>query len=490
MTQWKQTCRWVLIAACAAQFSGCAQTSQWVSRWSGRDKADEQVAELDGRDDVRKSEKSRNKVKIASDSDEAKKRKSKKETLPKDDSVAAKPKAKKSKEDLAAKSTRKTGAPQDPFLDDADDQPVPRRSRSVAKEDVASTDDVPKKNTKPVATDEDETASTVKVAGRKTSRPAAAESTEADVREVSHVERKDALEPEWARETSVEDESSQDSDEVSDRREIPETAESSEPEDFVAQRLAKLKPSQASHLQLCPDAQGEVRELVRGLDDENLDLTRRSIHRLGRLGADAAAAMPALRQLLVHEDGAVRIHAALAICRIDGFSPAVLGALTKELQSEDPGQRSFAAAVIAELGPQSVEALPALAKALKDGDPYVRLHVSEVLIRHEEWSENALLTLLSCLDEKDENVRWLATYSLAELAPQSEEAVDALAEMLDDESAKVRIGAVYALGEIGKLAKPIALDLRRLDHDPNPELRSAVAYALEQIEAPSDAPAP
>jgi HEAT repeat protein len=497
MTQWQEPCRWVLIAALAVQLSGCAQTSQWVSRWTGRSQDDEKLAEIDGRDAEKPSGKRKEKVKVASSDDAAKKRS--KKASDQDDPIAARSKSKRPSDSAIADAEKEKRSPKDPFREES---PLKRGLRRQAGEELAAADSkAPRRRLaaplgEKVAAlddeedlDKDEDESSIKVASQKTPKKQHTSETEADVREAAHLSRLDVPEPEWAREDApvaarekrrIPDLETENAVTASDPNEAPAEKES------VVKKLATLKPSQASYLQLCPAAEGDVRELVRGLDDADLEHVRRSIHRLGRLGTEASASLPALEQLLRHHDGNVRIHAALAMCRIDGVSPAVLDTLITELKSDDPGRRSFAAAVIAELGPAAGDAAPALAEALEDRDPYVRLHVAEVLIRCDDWSEKALDALLDCLNDRDENIRWLATYSLAELAPQSENAVKSLAKVLADNSTKVRIGAVYALGEIGQLSRPVARDLRRLDHDPNPEIRSAVAYALEQIESPAD----
>lgn len=441
MTKWYEPGRWLLIAALTAQFTGCAQTSQLVSKVTGRDKAEE-VAEVDGRDKTASKQKER--VKIASDGKDVKKKPSKsaKDAPSEDAKIAAKPKPKAKqppREEVAQASDSDQGL-SDPFAEQ-NELPAPKK-RSVksllpklpsARTDVAQ-------NAKPEAKADD-----------------------LEVREASHRRQDAAAEttPEIATTSAVADER-------------------------LTRKLANIKPSQASFTQLCPAAEGEVRELVKSLDDDNLEHVKRSLHRLGRIGPDAAAARPALNHFLNHKDGYVRVHAALAICRVDGISPAALEALTATLKTPDPGLRSFAAAVIAELGPEGSDATPALAIALEDPDAYVRLHVAEVLIRNADWSEASLEALLTCLRHRDENVRWLTAYSLAELAPQSPEAVEALIARLDDHSSKVRIGAIYALGEIGPLSAPALAELQRHVGDSNAELRTAVAYAVEQIEGGSN----
>ena len=242
------------------------------------------------------------------------------------------------------------------------------------------------------------------------------------------------------------------------------------------------KAAPATTLPQCPDAQGEVKELVKGLETRDLEALKRSIHRLGRMQEHAASSAPALEALLKHNDGFVRVHAALALVRMNVVSSGVSQTLIESLRSPDPGIRSFAAAVLAEMGPGSEDALPALSAGLSDSDGYVRLHVAEVLIRNEQWSQQALRVINGSLDNSDENVRWLATYSLAELAPQSEDSVKALRKALKDPAGKVQVGAAYALGEIGALAASAVPDLERCRQAPNEELKSAADYALSQIQ--------
>lgn len=234
-------------------------------------------------------------------------------------------------------------------------------------------------------------------------------------------------------------------------------------------------------LALCPQATGQVRDLVKSLETKDVEQVKKSTNELGRLGSQSLAAAPALRQLLQHADGLVRVNAALALTRIEGAAPQTVKTLIESLKDEDSSVRSYAAAVLAGLGPQAEKAIPALTEALKDPNAYVRLHVAEVLIRYDQWSQPALKTLLGCLEDQDANVRWLTTYSLAELAPQSQETVNALRLALRDPEDKVRVGAIYALGELGPLALPAENDLRKLIQDPSAEVRTTAEQSLRQI---------
>lgn len=232
---------------------------------------------------------------------------------------------------------------------------------------------------------------------------------------------------------------------------------------------------------LCPQADGQVQELVKNLETRDVEQIKKATNELGRLGSQSLAAAPALRQLLQHADGMVRVNASLALTRIEGSTPQSIATLVEALKHEDSAVRSYAAAVLSGMGPQAADAVPALTDALQDSNAYVRLHVAEVLIRYGQWSQPALKTLLGCLEDQDANVRWLTAYSLAELAPQSQETVNALRLALRDPEEKVRVGAIYALGELGPMALPAENDLRKLTQDSNAEVRTTAEQSLRQI---------
>ncbi|WP_010585850.1 HEAT repeat domain-containing protein [Schlesneria paludicola] len=233
----------------------------------------------------------------------------------------------------------------------------------------------------------------------------------------------------------------------------------------------------------CPQADGELRDVLGGMDLADSESLKQGLHRIGQLGGDGRAAEPLLRQMLKHEDAFVRVHAALAMARLNLTTGESAAVVTASLKSRDASLRSFSVAVLDEMGPQANEVLGSLAASMNDRDGQIRLRAAEVLIRHDDWSLQALQCLLSCLSERDENVRWLATYSFAELAPQSPEAVQALMKATGDPVSKVRVGAVYALGEIGPYAKRSGAELHRLmDSTKDEELKSAIAYSLQQIE--------
>jgi hypothetical protein len=252
-----------------------------------------------------------------------------------------------------------------------------------------------------------------------------------------------------------------------------------------------VQPPVATLSGLCPEARGELGLLVKNLDTDDPAQIKRTVHRIGRLEKQAAPAVPALQALLQHQDGYVRVHAALALWRVNGDALSALPVVLAGLRQPDRGLRSFAASVLGEIGTESPAAKRAVEAALQDHDGHVRLHLAEALGKHPAWTQAATNVLVSCLSDADNSVRWLATYSLADLAPESPAAVSALANATADSDERVRAGAAFALGEIGPAAAGAADALDQARGDANDDVRAAAEAALEQIEPTrlSEAPA-
>lgn len=537
MKKWYGSLSAILLTALAVQLTGCASTSRTFARWTGRDKADEEVAQIDGKAAKDTAAKGRSEARRPAASTASKS----KAATENDDRIAAKKVDPKAETKTPARSPSSIGSSRDRLSDESKvasaastratapkaevvgkvdkgetvaktasaSKTVPPKSTTTAAPkaqgsadpfaefDIAANEDImPPTASKSMTPSEEKPKSTVKRAGAdKTFSPTvdadfeefASKQSSGAIQEVSHRGEEDDL-PAWATETAKPSTKSNAVGTAKTKKPAvsPAATATNTPKakattatDTVKKQTVPVKEKYAS---LCPEAKGEVAELVQKLDSDDMDTVKRSIHRLGRMQGDAVAASPALQKLLLHRDSNVRVHAALALVRMNEVSPFVTETLILALRSPDPSVRSFSAAVLAEMGPRSSEALPALSAAMKDSDGFVRLHVAEVLIRHDDYSQAALETLLKCLRDEDENVRWLATYSLAELAPQSLEAATALERCLSDGSPKVCVGAAYALGEIGPLARSTTTSLKRCANSSDPELQAAVAYALRQVQ--------
>ena len=263
--------------------------------------------------------------------------------------------------------------------------------------------------------------------------------------------------------------------------------ESKEDSPAETKKVASVGHSQGRGVSnLCPNAEGELLELLCGIEPNDSESLKQGIYRIGQMGEQGSAAAPFLTKMLKHEDAFVRAHAALATVRLNVGTAETIVVITASLKSRDASLRSFGLAVLEEMGSKKTEVLSLLAQSLNDRDGQVRIRAAEVLIREEDWWNQAQQALINCLKDKDENIRWLTCYSLAELAPETPEAVQALMKAAHDPVPKVQVGAVYALGEIGPEAKRAKAELLKLsDSTPNAELKASIKYALEQIEAKS-----
>jgi hypothetical protein len=131
----------------------------------------------------------------------------------------------------------------------------------------------------------------------------------------------------------------------------------------------------------------------------------------------ADASVPALAELLEHDDAPVRVAACGALARADDES--VVPKLTSALEDENPLVRAAAAKALGQFGPIAQDAVPALRDALR--------------------------------------------------SPENRRA------------ASVRREAAAALGRIGPAAGATKSDLELLRYDEDPEVRKAAAEALKKI---------
>lgn len=261
--------------------------------------------------------------------------------------------------------------------------------------------------------------------------------------------------------------------EIRDERPVVQNVSVSKPKLEVSQPMTAAG--------MCPDAKGEVLMLVTQLDSNEVPMLKQAIQRLGSMETEAAAAVPALRSLSLHENMGVRIQSAFSLWKIEGNTDDSIPTLIDAMNSSIESDRSFAAAVLAQIGFHSQELTPILVRSLSDSNEYVRLHTAELLARDSDWKYQADKILSECLLSKDVNIRWLACYSLADLKPEDDRVVAALSIALQDKASQVRAGAAYALGEIGPYAHKSIPELQKARFDTNSEVRTAAKNALSRV---------
>lgn len=185
-------------------------------------------------------------------------------------------------------------------------------------------------------------------------------------------------------------------------------------QDYAAEAIAAIGPS-------------TVPALIEAFETGNEDTRDGVVKALRRFGADAKAALPALRRALDDPDWEVRVNA------VEG-----LGAL----------------------GPAANEAFPKLA-GLSQNDPQygVRFSAVEALSRIEPDVAKVMVHLVRLLDDEDPDIREWALKTLVRRKPDPKAFVPVLIRALEDRSADVRAAAVEALASLGPEAKPAALAL-------------------------------
>ncbi len=517
MNKWYRPFGLVLLAAMAGNLCGCAQTSGWLAKKPPKKDAEEKLA--DSKDSKKKAREKDSKGKNSKELADLKSDESKSALGgPKN----AKTKVKSAKtDDTKVVSASKADAPKktkprvDPLaVEEGADavastasakpktKPAARRSEDDLDTFLSSIENPPGKvgkdkgAVKEKASDEFDTPSgndaRKNVVQVKKEVESSSDGFDGDIADWAEEKSSPAESPIKTAQTSKLG-SSFDDEPISTTGDNPES--SSDDEKFVSteetqeSRVDSPQKHSAKHgvgrgmQDLCPNADGDLADVLKDLDSSDAESLKRGLHQIGQMGEKGVASAPLLQKLLKHDDQFVRAHAALTMARLKLTNIESVKVVTDSLKSRDASLRSFASAVLGEMGPQSNKVLTSLAESLNDKDGQVRLRAAEVLIRHDGFAYPALQSLLASLADKDENVRWLTTYSLAELAPESPEAVQALLKASHDPVLKVQIGAVYALGEIGPYAKRATSELRKVfKTSDDEELKAAIVYSLEQIE--------
>lgn len=114
-----------------------------------------------------------------------------------------------------------------------------------------------------------------------------------------------------------------------------------------------------------------IPEVAKMLQDPKPNVRAQGAALLGRYGAAAKDAVPALTEALKDDQDLVAIHAARALWEIDQ-SLAGIPTLIKILGSASGNMRALAATTLGGIGPKAREAVPALVEAAKGDDPRMR----------------------------------------------------------------------------------------------------------------------
>lgn len=201
---------------------------------------------------------------------------------------------------------------------------------------------------------------------------------------------------------------------------------------------------------------------------------------LGLIGADAAPALPSLRERLKDPDSKLQQAARTAGRRIRARTRP-LAEMIAELKHEDANARAEAADELATLGPGAKEALPALLEGLKDltdrKQPVVSLQQA---IAAQGWAAHPpLLALL----QKGTRPLWArAVPPLLRISLVSpSESVPVLVATLRGPHAGEKWGALQVLEGMGRAASEAVPAVIPFLKDPDPEIRRSAAGYFRSV---------
>jgi len=199
---------------------------------------------------------------------------------------------------------------------------------------------------------------------------------------------------------------------------------------IVRENAAKLIAAQPSV--------GNLREIIRALDDQDPSVRRYCAHALGRPGNRLA--LKPLFRLLSDDNWLVRAEAAAALGKIG--DDRAIGWLVQLLSDQDGHVRYSATGALHELARESSR--PLLLRTLESAGPADQFWIAVALARLHDPA--ALGPLSSVVQSKDVDVRRLAAEALGEYGLAS--GTNALAVLIQDSDPSVRDQAQAALGRI------------------------------------------
>ncbi|NER98448.1 MAG: NACHT domain-containing protein [Symploca sp. SIO1B1] len=185
-----------------------------------------------------------------------------------------------------------------------------------------------------------------------------------------------------------------------------------------------------------------IPELIKALEDSDVEVCRSAADALGKIGSDTA--VPALINALEYSNSSnyhLRWNTVNALEKIG--SDAAVPTLINALQYSDSDVRKRAAEALGEIG--SDAAVPALINALQHSDSGVRKRAADALGKI--GSDTAVSALINALEHSNSVVCWNAAEVLGKIG--SDSTVPALINALQHSNFDVRQRVAEALGKIG-----------------------------------------
>jgi len=256
---------------------------------------------------------------------------------------------------------------------------------------------------------------------------------------------------------------------------------------------------------------GAVAKLAPLLKDPNPTMREKAARALGRFGADATPALPALMEAARVAGGAPAFADALAqvgppvlpillkalqagspeetawiLRALRGFGPPAVPVLTEALKHEKPAVRAAAASALGAMGRDGADAVSPLFTLAGDASPEVEAAALRALVAQHADTGRLRPLLEKAMNSPNMEVRKAGAAGTAALGGAALLGIQGLLDLLADDDAAGRAAAVQALGQLGSHASgAVEPLLARLG---DPVLQSSVIETLGKI-GPAATPA-
>lgn len=233
-------------------------------------------------------------------------------------------------------------------------------------------------------------------------------------------------------------------------------------------------------------AQPNLSSLIQDLSSDKVPTREQAAETLGRYGASAGAAVPALVEALKDKDARVRQEALVALERIGPSAGAAIPALQGIIENGPPNLKLGAIHALGAIGVQAEPATEPLVAIAKGDDQSLSIASVLALVRihpgKKDKQAQAVPVLVKALDSKQLQIRNDAISALGEIgAPAVEELTRVLKQA--STSPVLAIRAASALTAMGEQAAPAVPALREALGAKNDKLQEQVAHALGAIGA-------
>jgi HEAT repeat protein len=164
-----------------------------------------------------------------------------------------------------------------------------------------------------------------------------------------------------------------------------------------------------------PRAAEAVSGLVQALGSQFAEVWQAASHLLGQIGQPAVPEL--IRALAPNEKDTLQVIVAWTLGRMGPDAASAVPALTTALTSQFAHVRQAAAEALCEVGQAAEPAAPTLVLALADWHPMVRRAAARSLSHVEEAAELVVPALIQLLADRDDEVREASIEALAHIGP-------------------------------------------------------------------------